>query len=395
LVSGFADNDAGGIATYSLAGAQFGYALMWSLFVTMLALFVTQELGARLGIATGQGLAGLIRERFGVRWTAVAVLVMLAANLGTIVAEFAGIAAALSLFGVPPQVSSLLAAMFVVILIARGNFGPVQYAFLAVGVAVSVAYAISATLAHPDWGRAAVASVVPELQGTNAYFVMLVGVVGTTITPWGQAFIQSYVVDKGLGPKDLGGARLDVGLGSFVTNLVAAFIVVACAATIWTQGLSIQTAADAAQALGPLAGPSATILFAVGLLAASLLGLAVVPLTSAYFACEAFGWEAGVHWRWSQAPVFYGIIAFFVGFSGLLILIPGLPLIQVLFLSQVFDGLLLPIVLAFVMVIASDRQLLGALASGRVLGFLGWTITALVSLMSVSFVVAQIFGLGG
>lgn len=394
LVSGFADNDAGGIATYSLAGAQFGYALMWSLFVTMLALFVTQEVGARLGIATGQGLAGLIRERFGVRWTVLAVLVMLAANLGTIVAEFAGIAAALSVFGVPPQVSSLLSAMFVVILIARGNFGPVQYAFLSVGAAVSVAYAISAILAQPDWGHAAVASLIPELQGSNAYFVMLVGVVGTTITPWGQAFIESYVVDKGLGPKELGGARLDVALGSFLTNLVAAFIVVACAATIFANGLQIQSAADAALALGPLAGPAATALFAIGLLAASLLGLAVVPLTSAYFACEAFGWEHGVHWRWRQAPAFYGILAFFVGFSALLILIPGLPLIQVLFLSQVFDGLLLPIILAFVMVLASDRTLLGSLASGRVLGFLGWTITALASLMSAAFVIAQILGLG-
>lgn len=388
LVSGFADNDAGGITTYSLAGAQFGYGLMWSLLLTMLALMVTQEVGARLGIATGQGLAGLIRERFGVRWTAFAVLVMLAANLGTIVSEFAGIAAALSLFGIPPQVSSLLAATFVVVLVVRGSFGRVQYAFLAVGVAVSAAYAVSAVLAQPDWGHAAVASVIPELQGSSAYFLTLVGVVGTTITPWGQAFIQSYVADKGLGPRDLGGERLDVGLGSLLTNLVAAFIVVACAATIWTTGGTIETAADAARALGPLAGPSATAIFGIGLLAASMLGLAVVPLTTAYFACEAFGWESGVHWRWREAPVFYGLLAFFIGFSALFILIPGLPLISVLFLSQVFDGLLLPIILAFVMVISGSREHLGALAGGRILQALGWGITALVSVMSVAFVLS-------
>jgi len=390
LVSGFADNDAGGITTYSLAGAQFGYGLMWSLLATMLALGVTQEVGARLGVATGQGLAGLIRERFGVRWTGFAVLVMLAANLGTTVAEFAGIAAALSLFGVAPQLSSVLAAAFVVILLARGNFGRVQYAFVAVGLAVSVAYAISAILARPDWEHAAVATVLPELQGGSVYLLTLVGVVGTTITPWGQAFIQSYVADKGLGPKDLAAERVDVGLGSLLTNVVAAFIVVACAATIWTQGGSINDAADAARALGPLAGSNASLLFATGLLAASLLGLGVVPLTSAYFACEAFGWESGVHWRWREAPVFYGLLTFFVGFSALFIVIPGLPLIQVLFVTQVFNGLLLPVILAFVMLISGDRRRLGALAGGRVLQLLGWGVTFLVSLLSVVFVASQI-----
>jgi len=218
------------------------------------------------------------------------------------------------------------------------------------------------------------------------------GVVGTTITPWGQAFIQSYVADKGLGPKDLTASRIDIGLGSVLTNVVAAFIVVACAATIWAHGGSIQSAADAALALGPLAGRSATALFAIGLLAASLLGLAVVPLTSAYFACEAFGWESGVHWRWREAPVFYGLLAFFVGFSALFVIIPGLPLISVLFISQVFNALLLPIILAFVLLISGDRSQLGSLAGGRVLQFLGWGITFLVSLMSTAFVASQLFG---
>ena len=391
LVSGFADNDAAGITTYSLAGAQYGYGLMWALLVTMIALGFTQEVGARLGIATGQGLSGVIRERFGVRWTALAVAVVLIANLGTTVAEFAGIAAALSLFGVPPQVSSIAAAALVVIVLARSNFGPVQFAFLAVGGAVSIAYAVSAVLAKPDWSHAATALVVPEISGTAAYFLTLVGVVGTTITPWGQAFIQSYVADKGLGPRDLANERVDVTLGTLITNGVAAFIVVACAATIWKVGGTITDASDAALALGPLAGRSATVLFGIGLLAASLLGLGVVPLSSAYFACEAFGWERGLHWRWGQAPVFYGLLAFFVGFAALFVVIPGLPLIQVIFLSAVLDGLLLPIILVFVMLIAGDRRLLGDMASGKFLLAVGWGITIMVSAMSVVFVLAQLF----
>jgi len=391
LVSGFADNDAAGITTYSLAGAQYGYGLMWALLVTMIALGFTQEVGARLGFATGQGLSGVIRERFGVRWTALAVSVVLIANLGTTVAEFAGIAAALSLFGVPPQVSSIAAAALVLVVLARSNFGPVQYGFLAIGGAVSIAYAVSAVLAKPDWSHAATALVVPELTGTAAYFLTLVGVVGTTITPWGQAFIQSYVADKGLGPRDLANERVDVTLGTLITNGVAALIVVACAATIWKVGGTITDASDAALALGPLAGRSATLIFGIGLLAASLLGLGVVPLSSAYFACEAFGWERGLHWRWGQAPVFYGLLSFFIGFAALFVVIPGLPLIQVIFLSAVLDGLLLPIILVFVMLIAGDRKLLGDLASGRFLLTVGWGITALVSAMSVVFVLAQLF----
>ncbi|HEV2251003.1 MAG TPA: Nramp family divalent metal transporter [Candidatus Limnocylindria bacterium] len=395
LVSGFADNDAAGITTYSLAGARYGYGMIWALLATMIALGFTQEVGARLGLATGQGLGGVIRERFGVRWTAFAVSITLVSNLGTTIAEFAGIAAALELlFHLPPQVSSVAAGTFIVLLLARNGFGPVQYAFVVVGAGVSLAYAVSAVLAHPDWGLATTTLVMPQISPTAAYLITFVGVVGTTITPWGQAFIQSYVADKGLGPKDLTGSRVDILLGTLLTNVVAWFIVVACAATIWKVGGTIVDAADAARALGPLAGTSATTLFAIGLLAASLLGLGVVPLSSAYLACEAFGFERGLHWRWTQAPVFYGLLAFFVAFGAVFIVIPGLPLIQVMFLSSVLSGLLLPIVLAFVMIIAGDRQLLGDLASGHLLLAVGWGITVLVSLMSVSFVVAQLLGLG-
>ena len=393
LVSGFADNDAGGVATYSVAGIKFGYDLLWVILVSQIALFFTQEVGARLGLATGQGLTGLTRERFGVRWATFFVITMLVANLGTIIAEFAGIGAALGLFGVPLPVSAGLASIVVILLISRGSYGRVQYAFVAIGIGVSLAYAISALLARPDWGLAANALVVPHLSATPAYWLAVVGTVGTTITPWGQAFIQAYVVDKRLGSEDLEGVRVDVGLGSLLTNVVAGFIVVACAATLWTSGqTNITDVAQAAQALGPLAGPGATVLFAVGLLAASLLGLGVVPLASAYTACEAFGWETGVDWRWREAPAFYGLLAFFIVFSALFILIPGLSLLLVLTLSQVLNGLLLPFILVFVMLLASDRQVVGALRSGRLLLGIGWTITALIAVMSIVLVWATATG---
>jgi Mn2+/Fe2+ NRAMP family transporter len=393
LVSGFADNDAGGITTYSVVGAQFGYDLLWVVLASMLALYVTQEVGARLGLASGQGLMALIRENYGVRWGTLAIVAMLIANLGDTVAEFAGIGASLALFGVPVPLSCALSALAVIALLARANFGGVQLAFVVVGIGVSLAYAISAVLAQPDWGRAATDLVVPHGRWTSAYLLAVVGTVGTTITPWGQAFIQSYVADKGTGPSHLRASRVDIGLGAFLTNLVAGFIVVACAATLWARGqTTIASAAEAAKALGPLLGHGAEVLFAVGLFAASFLGLGTVPLTSAYATCEAFGWETGIDWDWRQAPAFYGLLAFFVGFATLFVVIPGLPLIAVMFLSQVLDGLLLPIILVFVFLLAGKRRILGSLMSGRVLLGLGWLVTVAISVMSVALVVSGFVG---
>ena len=393
LISGFADNDAGGITTYSVVGAQFGYQLMWVVLASMIALGVTQEVGARLGLATGQGFGGLIRQQYGVKRAIFAIGVMLLANLGDTVAEFAGIGAALSIFGVPIAVSSALAALGIIFLLSRANFRRIQFVFLTVGIGTSLAYAISAFLAHPQWGTALTFTVVPHGTLTGLYLVAVMGTVGTTITPWGQAFIQSYAADKHLGPPDLPASRLDVGAGAFLTNLVAGFIVIACAATLWAHGqTAITTAADAAKALGPLAGRFAELLFALGLLTASLLGLGTVPLTSAYAVTEAFGWESGLDRGWRQAPAFYGLLALFIAFSALFVLIPRLPLIGVMYLSQVFDGLLLPIILVFVMLMSRDRRLLGRLRSNLVLYVAGWAVTALISLLSVSLVVSQLVG---
>ena len=393
LVSGFADNDAGGITTYSLAGVRFGYSLLWVILASQVVLFFTQEVGARLGLATGKGLMGLIRERWGVRWAAFAAAMMLFANLGSIVAEFAGIGSALSLFGIPPQISATVAAVVVVSLIALGSYSRIQYLFVAIGLFVSIAYVISANIAHPAWEVAFHSLVVPQLQSSPAYWLMVVGTVGTTITPWGQAFIQSYVADKGLRSEDLPASRVDVFAGALLTNVIAAFILIAVAATLWTNGQrDISTAADAARALEPLAGPGASVLFAVGLLGASFLGLGVVPLTSAYTTCEAFGWETGVNWNVREAPAFYGLLAFFVGFAALFVMIPGLPLIQVMLSAQVLNALLLPFILVFVMLLAADRKLLGPLASGRILLTVGWLSTALLVLLSMILVVTTVTG---
>lgn len=392
LVSGFADNDAGGITTYSIVGARFGYDLLWVILASQIVLFFTQEVGARIGLATGQGLTGLVRERFGIRWAAFVAMVMLVANLGTTVAEFAGIGAALSLVGVPIPISAVLAAVAMVLLVSQGTFGRVQYVFVAAGLGVSIAYVVSALLARPDWGAAATRLVIPALSSSPAYWLAVVGTVGTTITPWGQAFIQSYVVDKGLDRENLGAERIDVGLGALLTNLIAGFVVVACAATLFASGQhDLTTAGQAAKALGPLAGTSATILFAGGLLAASLLGLGVVPLTSAYTVCEAFGWEAGVQWRWRQAPAFYGLLALFVGVGALFVLIPGLPLITLIYLTAVLNGILLPFILVFVMLLARDERLMGDLRSGRRLSAIGWTVTAVLIAMSLVLVWVGLF----
>jgi Mn2+/Fe2+ NRAMP family transporter len=320
---------------------------------------------------------------------------MLVANVGSIIAEFAGCSAALGIFGWPTWASALLAATVVMLLLTRGNYSKVQYLFVAVGIGVSLAYFISALLAHPDWGRAANSLVVPHLASSPAYWVAVVATVGTTITPWGQAFIQSYVADKRLGPEDLVGERLDVGLGALLTNLIAGFIVVACAATLFSTGqTNVADVPTIARALEPLAGTAATYLFAVGLLAASFLGLGVVPLTSAYATCEAFGWETGVDWRWREAPAFYGLLTFFVVVAALFVLVvPPNELIQVMISAQVVNCLLLPFVLVFVMRLSMDRQLMGPLASGRFLLTVGWLGTALLIVLSLTLVATSVLGL--
>jgi NRAMP (natural resistance-associated macrophage protein)-like metal ion transporter len=389
VITASADNDAGGITTYSLAGARFGYGLLWVLILVTISLAVTQEMGARMGAITGKGFGGLIREKFGARWAALAILVMLFANLGTNTAEFAGIATSLGIFGLSRFISVPVAALAVFLLITRFNYRRVQKVFLASSL-VYFTYVISGILAHPDWSRAGRNIVLPEISLTSGYLLMLVAVVGTTITPWGQFFIQSYTADKRLGEEDLPYVRADVYIGSFFVSFIAFFIIIACAASIWARNLQIVDAAHAAMALRPLAGRFASELFAFGLLNASLLGAAILPLTSAYATCETFGWEAGLDKTYREAPIFYGLFAFFIAASSIIVLIPHLPLLQIMFAPQVLNGVLLPVIFVFMLKIINDRAVMGRHTNSRGFNAVA-AITAIVMVVLTVLLLASLF----
>ena len=382
LIAANADNDAGGITTYSLAGAKFGYGLLWVLTVITLSLAVTQEMGARMGAVTGKGFGGLIREKFGARWTAFAIFVMLIANLGTTNAEFAGIATSMGIFGIHKYISVPIAAVAIYFLITRFNYRRVQRVFL-ISSSLYLAYVVSGFLARPDWSFALKSLVMPRLSLKTDYLLMFIAVVGTTITPWGQFFIQSFIVDKRLSKEDLPYARADVYVGAFFTDFISFFIIVACAATIFATGGHINDAADAAKALHPLAGRFASTLFAYGLLNASLLGAAVLPLTSAYATCEAFGWESGIDKKPSEAPMFFALFTFFIAASSLIVLMPRMPLLKIMVLSQVLNGALLPIILIFVLLVTNDKKVMGTYTNSRTFNIIATATTVGLIIMTI------------
>lgn len=385
LIVAAADNDAGGITTYSVVGAQFGYPILWILLPTTISLAVTQELGARAGIVTGKGLASLIRERYGVRWTAFALLATMLANLGTTAMEFAGVAASLELFGLTRYVSVPLAALFVFLLVTRGNYKRVERIFL-VATIFYFSYVISGFLAGPDWGAALQGTFVPTFSLESAYVLAIIATVGTTITPWGQFFIQSYVVDKRLSPEELNYERVDVFSGALFTNFIAAFIVLATAATLWTQGLLVSEAQDAALALEPLAGRFATLLFGFGLFAASLLAAAILPMSSAYVLCEGLGFEAGVDRSVGEAPWFYGVFTFFI-VAGAAFVLLDVPLVSVALVSQTVNAVVLIPVLIFLLKLTNDEEVMGKYTNGLVFRIIaGATTVGLVLLSTLLFV---------
>lgn len=364
LISAAADNDAQGITTYAVVGSRYGYALLWLIPIAGLALFVTQEVGARIGVMTGKGLSSLIRERFGVRLAAFAMLLLLVANLGTTAAEFAGIAAAGGIFGIPRAIAVPAAAAVVMVLILRGGFRRIERVFIVMSLLL-LAYVISGLLAQPDWSEAVRGLTTPSLHLDGPVLLAAVALVGTTVTPWGQFFIQAYVVDKALAPEDLGYERADVGVGVSGTIIVAFFVIVATAATIHVAGGTITDAADAARALEPLAGRFAAELFALGLLNAALLGAAVLPLSTSYAVCEALGFEFGLDRGIREAPVFYGLFAGVLAIGAVIVLLPGVSLVPVLLISAAVNGVLLAPILIFLAFLANDRELLGARANGR------------------------------
>lgn len=353
------DNDPGGILTYSQAGAKYGYALLWTLVPTTIALIVVQEMASRMAVATGKGLSDLIREEFGLRITFFTMVVLALADLGNIFAEFAGIASGMGIFGVSKFAAVPLGAALVWYVIVKGSYKPVERILILFSL-IYFAYPVSAFFAHPDWHSALVKTIVPEFRPDPAYITMMVGLIGTTITPWMQFYLQASVVEKGVTKKDYRLARWDVVLGCIVTDVIAFFIVVACAATLFKSGHgAISDAAEAAVALKPFAGEFASLLFGAGLVNASLLSAAILPLATAYNVCEGLGFESGVDRRFSDARIFYSLYTFLIVLGAGCVLIPNLPLLKMILLSQVANGVLIPFVLIFMLVLINQRGLMG------------------------------------
>jgi Mn2+/Fe2+ NRAMP family transporter len=376
LIAGIAGNDAGGITTYSVVGATTGLSLLWLFPITIVILAIVQEMAARLGVVTGQGLSDLIRDRFGVRPTAFAMIVLLVANVANTVAEFSGAAAALELFGVARFITVPIVAIAIWALVIKASYRTVERVFLSV-IVVFLAYIVSAILAHPDWGAVGKALVTPSLPVSPTVLLLMVAVVGTTITPYMQFYLTSAVAEKGIGEDELGLEQADAIGGSVWTNVIAIFIVVAAASTIGLVGGTITSAADAAQALEPVAGRLAEALFAVGLFGASLLAATIMPLSTAFVICEAFGWESGVDKRFGDARAFFSIYTFVLAVGALVVLIPGLDLLPLIIASQNLQGLLLPIVLVFMVLLINDKRLMGDRRNGRIANVLAWSAVGL------------------
>lgn len=383
LIAANAGNDAGGIATYASVGARYGYDLLWMMVLITISLIVVQEMAARMGAVTGKGLAELIREQYGVRWSAFATLSVLVANLGICISEFVGIGAALGLAHVPKYASVPVAAVVVWLLLVRGSYRAAERVFVLMAIPF-FAYPVAAILAHPDWGAVGRAVVAPHLQLGAGYLFLLVATAGTTITPFMQLYVQSAVVERGIGPDELNAERTEVAVGSIFANLVAGFIIIATGATLYVHGdHTVNDAADAARALAPFAGRYAEVLFAVGLLGASLLAAAILPVTAAYVISETFGFEKGISHRPREAPVFVGVITTLIAVGTLVALLPGIPVIGLLVAVQAVNGVLLPVTLFFVWRLASDRELMGRYANGRVFGVLAAATVIATSALSL------------
>lgn len=389
MITANAGNDAGGIATFASVGAEFGYSLLWILIPITIALGIVQEMCARMGAVTGKGLSDLIRERFGVRWTALIMLSLLIANAGVTVSEFVGIAAATELFGISRFITVPLAAVLIWWLIVKGSYKKVERAFLLMSL-VFLGYIVSAFLSRPDWSAVAVGVVKPVFHFENAFLFTFVAVVGTTISPYMQVYVQSSVVEKGVTMEDYSQTKLDVWVGTIFAILIVFFIVVSTAATLHKSGIQINTAADAAHALRPLAGRYAQTLFGLGLFGASMLAAGVLPLATAYSISEALGFEKGVSRSFREAPIFLGTFTFLVAVGALIAIIPNLPLIRVLLVTQVINGLLLPVVLFAVLRLVNNRELMGAHVNGTLHNIAAWLTAIVVTALSLAFIIIAV-----
>lgn len=392
IVTAMAGNDAGGISTYSTAGANFGFATLWVVPIMCVLLIIVETCAGRMGAVTGKGFAALIRERFGIRLTALAMLALLIGNVATTFSEFAGIASGMEMFGVSKYISVPVAAFTVWLLIVGGSYKRVQRVFLALSL-VFITYIVAAFLADPDWERALTSTVIPHVVGESSFISLVIAMVGTTIAPWMMFFTQSNVVEKGLTVKNLFSQRVDAVSGTIAACLVAWFIIVTTGAVLFPAGITIDSAADAARALAPFAGQYAEALFAIGLVAASFLAACVLPLTTAFVICEAFGWEAGVSFKWKEAPAFKSIFTFVIAFSAVVVLIPNINLLSVMLTAQFVNGVILPILLAFMAIISADKRIMGEHRTGRVLRAIIWATVGVVALLTLALFVMQLLGI--
>ena len=381
IITANVDNDAGGITTYSVAGAHFGYSLLWSFIPIIVALAIIQEMCSRMAVVTGKGLADLIREEFGVRVTFYAMIVLIFSNIFNTISEFAGIAASAELFGISKYILVPLCAIFVWWLIVKGTYKSVEKVFL-VACAFYLSYVISGFLTKPNLGEIASSAIKPNIQFNKAYIFMLMGVIGTTIAPWMQFYQQSSVVEKGIKLKNYKYSRLDVIIGAFVVNIIAIFIVIVCADTLFKNGIRIETAKDAALALKPLAGKYCFFLFAFGLLNASVFSACILPLSTAYSVCEGMGWEVGVNRRFREAPQFYGLYTAIIVIGAAIILLPGVKLVPIMLISQAANSIVLPFVLIFMLLLVNNKRLMGTYTNSKIYNIL--TISTIVLMIGLS-----------
>ena len=390
LITACADNDAGGIATYSTAGAHYGYSLLWMLFAITFSLALCQEMCARMGAVTGKGLSDLIREEFGIRWTFFAMAVLLVANVGVTIADFAGIAASLEIFGITRYVSVPVAALVIWLVIIKGSYRMMEYIFFVFG-AFQLCYVVAGSLAPVHWGLALRSLVIPSFRMDPGYLMIAIAMIGTTITPWMQFYLQASVVDKGITAKLYKYEKADVLFGAFVTDFIAFFIIVTCAATLFSHGVRVESAQDAALALAPISSRFASALFAIGLFGASILTASIVPLSTAYAVSEAFGFESGVSKKFSEAPVFFGLFTFMILIGVAAVLYPGLSLIKVMVLSQTVNGILLPVVLIFILLLVNRPEVMGKHVNGRIYNLVSWATAAGIILLTILLLVTTLF----
>ncbi|MCH4153111.1 MAG: Nramp family divalent metal transporter [Saccharofermentans sp.] len=377
-----AGNDAGGIATYASVGASYGYSMLWSLVIITLSLAVIQEMNARMAVVTGKGLSDLIRESFGVKWTFFAMVILLIANFGVVLGDFAGIAASMELFGVSKYVSVPVCAIIIWLLVTKGSYKRVEKIFLMFTFAF-FGYIISAFLARPDWSKVGSSLISPSMSLDKGYILSLIGLIGTTITPYMQFYLQSSIVDKRLSVEDYKYEKLDVYLGAFWGDAVSLFIIVCTAATLYKAGISVDSAQQAAMALEPLAGRYAFILFGAGLFGASVLAASVIPLSTSYAVCEAFGWQSGVDCTMQEAPIFFGIYTFMVAFASALILIPGISLMKLILITQRLAGVLSPVILIFMIILVNRKDIMGKHVNNKLQNIISITTVAFISCLTL------------